>query len=211
MRLVVTDLAADRGSGPIFEDVSFTLAGGEGLLVTGPNGAGKSTLIRAIAGLLRPSAGQAVVEGGDSDFPGVSDDYPEVGAAAHYLGPFNAMKPTLTVAENLAFWQKLAGGTMALTIDEGLEYVGLTHTRDLPFSYLSTGQRRRIAIARLVLNCRPIWLLDEPTSGLDAASEREFASLVREHLDYGGIVVAATHLPLPVEGMKRLEFAGAAS
>ena len=198
MKLVVTDLAADRGAGTIFENVSFTLAKSEGLVVTGPNGAGKSTLIRAIAGLLRASAGSAAIEGDDGRWPTVA-------AASHYLGPVNAMKPTLSVHENLSFWRDFAGEP-AVTIDEALATVGLEHTRDLPFSYLSTGQRRRIAITKLLLNWRPVWLLDEPTSGLDAASEAHFAGLVTDHLRAGGIVVAATHLPIAVEGMKKLQF-----
>ena len=200
MKLVVTDLAADRGSGPIFEAVAFALADGEGLLVTGPNGAGKSTLVRAIAGLLRPSAGTASLE--------ETDDWPDVPSASHYLGPINAMKPALSVFENLSFWQDFCGRP-ALDIDEALDRIGLQHTRDLPFSYLSTGQRRRVSIAKLLVSHRPVWLLDEPTSGLDAASELHFAELVREHMEAGGIVVAATHLPIRVDGMKRLEFGGA--
>ncbi len=198
MKLVVDDLAADRGSGLIFENISFSLGDGEGLVVTGPNGAGKSTLIRAVAGLLRPAHGTARIE----DETGTWTD---LAAASHYLGPINAMKPALTVRENLAFWQAFAGKP-AMTIDEVLRTVGLEHTGDLPFSYLSTGQRRRIAIAKLLLNWRPVWLLDEPTSGLDAASERHFAGLVRDHMKTGGIVVAATHLPIAVDGMKRLTF-----
>ncbi|MFZ2102002.1 MAG: heme ABC exporter ATP-binding protein CcmA [Oricola sp.] len=201
MRLVVSDLAADRGSGPIFEHVSFVLADGEGLVVTGPNGAGKSTLIRAIAGLLRPAHGEAIIEDGGGRWT-------DVGSASHYLGPFNAMKPALTVDENLSYWRSFAGEAAA-SIGEALATVGLEHARDLPFSYLSTGQRRRIAIAKLLLNHRPVWLLDEPTSGLDAASELHFAGLVRAHMAKGGIVVAATHLPIAVEGMKRLTFGGA--
>ncbi|WP_338018587.1 heme ABC exporter ATP-binding protein CcmA [Oricola indica] len=203
MKLVVTDLAADRGSGPIFEAITFALQDGEGLLVTGPNGAGKSTLIRAIAGLLRPSAGTAEIEG-------ATEDWPDVPSASHYLGPINAMKPALTVFENLSFWQTFCGRP-ALGVDEALERIGLEHTRDLPFSYLSTGQRRRVSIAKLLISHRPVWLLDEPTSGLDAASELHFAELVREHMETGGIVAAATHLPIRVEGMKELKFGGVAA
>ena len=101
MKLVVTDLGADRGSGPIFEAITFALRDGEGLLVTGPNGAGKSTLVRAIAGLLRPSSGTAVLE--------ETNEWPDVPSASHYLGPINAMKPALSVFENLSFWQSFCG------------------------------------------------------------------------------------------------------
>ncbi|WP_421856054.1 heme ABC exporter ATP-binding protein CcmA [Oricola sp.] len=201
MKLVVRDLAADRGAGPVFEQVSFTLAAGEGLLVTGPNGAGKSTLIRAIAGLLHPSAGKAYMENADGSKT-------KVAAASHLLGPINAMKPALTVRENLGFWQAFHGEPSA-SLNDAMELVGLEHTLDLPFSYLSTGQRRRVSIAKLLLNHRPVWLLDEPTSGLDAASEKQFATLIRDQLVGGGIVVAATHLPIKVAGMKSLTFGGA--
>jgi len=201
MRLVVRDLAVDRGAGTIFEGVDFSLTDGEGLVVTGPNGAGKSTLIRAMAGLLRASAGSAAIEDDDGKWPSVA-------AASHYLGPANAMKPALSVHENLTFWQAFAGKP-ELEVDEALATVGLQHTGDLPFSYLSTGQRRRISIAKLLLNWRPVWLLDEPTSGLDSSSEIHFAGLVSDHMRAGGIVVAATHLPIAVEGMKRLKFGGA--
>ncbi|TCD15871.1 heme ABC exporter ATP-binding protein CcmA [Oricola cellulosilytica] len=201
MKLAVSGLAADRGAGIIFENVGFTLERGTGLVVIGPNGAGKSTLIRAVAGLLRPSAGTVVLEGG-------GEEWPDVAAACHYLGPANAMKPALTVRENLTFWRDF-GGQRDCDIAAALEIVGLAHTAELPFSYLSTGQRRRVSIAKLFLNRRPLWLLDEPTSGLDAAAEARFAELLRDHLEDGGIAVAATHLPLDVAGLRELRFGAA--
>ena len=197
MRLDVTGLAVRRGTETIFENVSFSLEAGEGLLVTGPNGAGKSTLMRTIAGLIRPLAGRFTLTGAGEET--------DPAAHCHFLGPVNAMKPPLTVRENLAFWRGL-GGVPADTPLAALERVGLPHLVDLPFSYLSTGQRRRVAIARLFVTKRPLWLVDEPTSGLDAESEAVFARLLGAHLEEGGIVIAATHLPIAVAGMRTLRF-----
>jgi heme exporter protein A len=203
MRLVADDLGGKRGGETIFSGVSFALAEGEGLIVTGPNGAGKSTLLRVVAGLLPTADGAIRLEGGGVDCPTVA-------SACHYLGHENGMKTALTVAENLAFWQDFLGATH-LPVMEALEMVGLDAIGHLPFGYLSTGQKRRIAIARLLVSYRPVWLLDEPTSGLDKASEIQFIALMRTHLDDGGIIIAATHLPLGLDGVTELrmgEFRG---
>lgn len=197
MRLAASGLAIARGGLTLAAGISFTLGQGEGLIVTGANGAGKSTLLRVVAGLLRAADGQVTLDNG-------GDRWPDVAAASHYLGHQNAMKPALTVAENLAFWQSFNGEPNA-TIDEALEQTGLTHTRDLPYAWLSTGQKRRIAIARLLLNERPVWILDEPTSGLDAQSSRGFAALMGRHLEAGGILIAATHMPLGLDNLQTLE------
>lgn len=196
MRLVVDNLAAARGGERIFEGVSFALSAGEGLAVTGPNGAGKTTLLRVLAGLLRAADGSVILEG--------AGDAP-LAAQAHFLGPGNAFKPGLTVRENLDFWRGFSSHP-ASTPDEALTRVGLARVIDVPFSDLSTGQRRRVAIARLFCNERPIWILDEPTSGLDAQSEGVFAGFIRDKLMAGGIVIAATHLPLGVDRLKTLRF-----
>jgi len=198
MKLVADGLAARRGNEMVFEGVGFALSAGEGMVVTGPNGAGKSTLLRVLAGFLRPAAGSAAM----ADAPGGIAD---IAAHAHFLSPLNAMKPALTVRENLVFWRTF-GEAGAATPEEALERVGLGHAIDVPFSDLSTGQRRRAAIARLFVNRRPVWLLDEPTSGLDARAEATFAGIIAEHLDHDGIVIAATHLPIDVAGMKKLRF-----
>ena len=188
MRLTVADLAAERGGETIFSGVSFTLGAGNALVITGPNGAGKSTLLRTLAGLLPATAGSIEFDGG-------SETWPTLAAALHYLGPQNAMKPALTVGENLEFW-RVFNGSPRLSVAQALESVRLPDVGHLPYGYLSTGQRRRISIARLLVSHRPVWLLDEPTSGLDMASERRFAELMKDHLAEAGIVVAATHLPL---------------
>ncbi len=196
MRLVADKLGGERGGESIFSNIDFALGAGRALIVTGPNGSGKSTLLRVIAGLLPVAAGTVRLEGG-------GEEWPDVAAACHYLGHENALKTALTVAENLRFWREF-NGRPHLEIGEALAMVGLDSVADLPFGYLSTGQRRRIAIARLIVSYRPLWLLDEPTAGLDKAAERQFAELMRTHLEDGGHLVAATHVALGLEGALEL-------
>ena len=160
IRLLVSDLACVRGGRGVFAGLSFSLAAGAALLASGPNGAGKSSLLRLIAGLLRPAEGRLTLEGGDGDAT--------IGEQAHYLGHQDALKPSLTVAENLAFWVHYLGGSDAATAP-AIETVGLGTIASLPAAYLSAGQRRRLSIARLIAIDRPLWLLDEPTSALDTA------------------------------------------
>ncbi|TIL71741.1 MAG: heme ABC exporter ATP-binding protein CcmA [Mesorhizobium sp.] len=196
MRLIAENLGGERGGEAVFSGINFALSKGQALIVTGPNGAGKSTLLRIVAGLLPVAAGRLLVEGGGEDFPSVA-------SACHYLGHQNAMKTALSVAENLRFWRDFSGADF-LSAEEALAMVGLDGIGHLPFGYLSTGQRRRAAIAKLLVSRRPLWLLDEPTAGLDKASEERFGRLMREHLDEGGIIIAATHLPLGLEGAQEL-------
>ena len=194
MRLVAENLSGERAGEPVFAGVNFALRSGEMLTVTGPNGAGKSTLLRMIAGLLPFAGGSLILE---SDLRG------DVAAITHYLGPLNAMKPALSVCENLRFWQAFLG-EHRFPVQDALEAVGLGEIGHLPVAFLSTGQRRRASIAKLLVSRRPIWLLDEPTSGLDKASQVRIAGLIQSHLAEGGIVIAATHLPLGVEGTLEL-------
>ncbi|ODT13566.1 MAG: heme ABC exporter, ATP-binding protein CcmA [Mesorhizobium sp. SCN 65-12] len=207
MRLIAENLGGERGGEPVFSGIGFTLDKGEALVVTGPNGVGKSTLLRVVAGLLPARPGRVLVEGGGEDFPTVA-------SACHYLGHLNAMKTALSVAENLRFWRSFQGdsgqansageGAPAPGVEDALKTVGLGGIGHLPFGYLSTGQKRRVSIAKLLVSHRPVWLLDEPTAGLDKASEERFAGLMRAHLESGGILIAATHLPLGLEGVKQL-------
>ncbi|MDX8479087.1 heme ABC exporter ATP-binding protein CcmA [Mesorhizobium sp. VK24D] len=196
MRLIAENLGGERGGETVFSGIGFALEKGEALIVTGPNGAGKSTLLRVLAGLLPAAEGRVRVEGGGEEFSSVA-------STAHYLGHLNAMKTALSVDENLGFWRAFQGEP-GLVVEEALETVGLGGLGHLPFGYLSTGQKRRASIAKLLVSRRPIWLLDEPTAGLDKASEERFAGLMKGHLEDGGIVVAATHLPLGLEGAKAL-------
>ncbi|MDX8531862.1 heme ABC exporter ATP-binding protein CcmA [Mesorhizobium sp. VK25A] len=199
MRLIAENLGGERGGETVFSNIGFALDKGEALIVTGPNGSGKSTLLRVVAGLLPAAGGKVLVEGGGEAFPTVA-------SASHYLGHLNAMKMALSVEENLGFWRAFQGEA-GLSVEEALEMVALGGLGHLPFGYLSTGQRRRASIAKLLVSRRPVWLLDEPTAGLDKASEERFAGLMRGHLRDGGIVVAATHLPLGLDRARELQMA----
>lgn len=198
MRLTAEGIAGERGGTELFRDVSFSIGPGEGLVLTGPNGAGKSTMLRILAGLLRPSAGRVFF---------TEDNGEPAHEPFHFLSAQNAMKDQLSTLDNLRFWKDFLPGHPSRTGIEpltALERVGLAHTADLPFGYLSTGQRRRAAIARLLVSHRPVWLADEPTSGLDKASESLFASIASSHLSSGGILIAATHLPLGIAGLQEM-------
>ena len=204
MRLVAEGLSAKRGEDLIFQDISFEIAGGAALVVKGPNGSGKSTLLRVLAGLLPAHSGTAKLLA-------AAQPVERVGEAAHYLGHRNAMKRELTVEENLSFWKSFFGdfaGGAGLSIPEAVEAVGLGGIAHLPFGYLSAGQQRRMAMAKLLVAWRPVWILDEPTAALDAAAEAMFAGLVTAHLARGGIAIAATHQPLGLEGVKELWMKG---
>lgn len=194
IRLRVEGLSAKRGEDLIFHDISFIVAAGEALIVTGPNGSGKSTLLRVLAGLLAPESGTVRLDDTAADI-----GHPR--ELCHYLGHRNAMKHELTVEENLSFWKSFMGdsvGGSGIGIEEATEALGLGGISHLPFGYLSAGQQRRMAMAKLLVAYRPVWILDEPTAALDAAADRLFAGLVERHLGAGGVVVAATHQPLGV-------------
>jgi heme exporter protein A len=200
MRLEASDLTCIRGGREIFAGLSFSVDPGEILLVTGRNGAGKSSLLRMIAGLVRIAAGRLVLRGGDPERT--------VAEQAHYLGHWDALKPSLSVAENLAFWVHYLGGVGP--VGQALETVGLDALADLPAAYLSAGQRRRLSIARLVAIQRPVWLLDEPTSALDRQAQEDLARLMQRHLANGGLILAATHGPIGVDGARQLRLGSAA-
>ncbi len=203
MQAVATKLKGRRGDSVLFEDIGFTVGRGEALIITGPNGSGKSTLLRILAGLLAADSGEFLLHGDDGEALLVSE-------FAHYLGHRNAMKRELRVSENLGFWksfQRSENGE-GLSIDAAIEAVGLTGVAHLPFGYLSAGQQRRIALARLLVCKRPLWLLDEPTAALDRRSDQLFADLVRTHLASGGLAIAATHQPLGLDNVKTLELSG---
>jgi heme exporter protein A len=198
MQLWAENLACVRGGREVFASLSFSVAAGEALVVTGLNGAGKSSLLRATAGLVRLSAGKIALHGGDADMT--------VGEQAHYLGHLDALKPALTVSENLTFWTGYLGGGVGAS---ALDAVDLTALADLPAAYLSAGQRRRLSLARLVAVKRPLWLLDEPTNALDATAQRRLTELMRRHLDGGGIIVAASHGPIGMDGARELRLGAA--
>jgi heme exporter protein A len=195
MRLVASDLACVRGGRQVFSGVGFAVDAGAALLVTGPNGAGKSSLLRLIAGLVGVAGGGIALDGGDGELT--------IGEQAHYLGHQDALKSSLSVEENLAFWASVLGDGTA-RVGTALAAVGLDSLARLPALYLSAGQRRRLSIARLIAIARPIWLLDEPTSGLDTSGQAMLADLMRGHLAGGGLILAATHGPIGLDGTTEL-------
>ena len=205
MHLTAENLGVRRGEDFIFMNISFKLSDGEALVLTGRNGSGKSTLLRTVAGLLRPERGQVKIAG-----EGIEAEM-RPSEACHYLGHRNAMKTELTVSENLRFWKDFLGdfhGAAGVAIDEAAESVGLDGITHLPFGYLSAGQQRRFAMAKLLVAWRPVWILDEPTAALDRAADDMFTDLVKGHLAKGGIVLAATHQPLGLEKAQELQMTG---
>jgi heme exporter protein A len=210
IRLLGRGVRCIRGGREVFSGLDFEVPAGEALAVTGRNGSGKTSLLRLIAGLLAPAGGSVALEGGETELT--------LAEQAHYLGHRDALKPALSVAENLRFWRDFLGGQISSTgespnrgqgkgLDEGLDQsldqslaaVGLNHATHLPAAYLSAGQRRRLSIARLLAVRRLLWLLDEPTTALDTAGRSLFSTLMRDHLATGGIIIAATHGPLGIE------------
>ncbi|WP_372618500.1 heme ABC exporter ATP-binding protein CcmA [Falsiroseomonas sp.] len=189
------ELACWRGERAVFAGLSFSLAPGGALLLTGPNGAGKSSLLRLLAGLIPAAEGRLLWQGEDA----LADRVAHAGRL-RYLGHGDALKPSLTARENLDFFARLWGGEASLA----LAALGLAELADLPARVLSSGQKRRLALARLALAPVPLWLLDEPTVGLDAASVERLGALLAAHRGAGGMVLAATHLPLPLPGAGEL-------
>lgn len=191
LRLTARELACVRGGRKIFTGLSFEVDGGAALAVTGRNGAGKTSLLRIVAGLLAPAEGEIALTGGGDE---------TLAERAHYVGHRDAMKPSLTVQENLGFWRDFLGriGDEGLELGACLTAVGLDHAADLPAAYLSAGQRRRLSFARLLAAPRPLWLLDEPSSALDASGQAMIAELMTRHLAGGGLILAATHGPLGI-------------
>ncbi len=194
VRLIVESLACRRSGRRVFAGLSFALGPGEALIVTGRNGAGKSSLLAMLAGRLRPDAGAIrIEEAGERTLP----------ECLHLVGHRDGLKGAMTARENLDFARDLLG-SRSLPPEEALAEVGLAHAAALPVAYLSAGQRRRVALARLLVARRPLWLLDEPTSALDAASQGTLSILMNEHLARGGIIVAATHAPLDLRGVREI-------
>jgi heme exporter protein A len=196
--LAAEGLAAFRGERLVFRDISFDLAPGGALVLAGPNGTGKSSLIRLIAGLTPPAAGRLLWDGVDA-----LDDPPLHARRLCFLGHLDAVKPGLTVADNLAFSIAADRGR----IHAALESVDLARFAPLPARLLSAGQKRRLALARLALSDAPLWLLDEPTTGLDAASVARLELRFAAYRAAGGMIVAATHLPLGLPGARMLSLA----
>lgn len=196
MLLRLRDVVAGYGDTVVLDGLSLDVSSGDVVSLTGPNGAGKTTLLRLVAGLLRPRAGLIELDGGDPEA--------SVGQQAHLVGHLNAMKPRLTVSENLRHWAGMLGGTSG-DVEAGLGAFALVDLADVPVGYLSAGQRRRAALARLRAAPRPLWLLDEPTTALDSTFAALVAAVITDHARQGGLVIAATHLPLGVPGARALD------
>ncbi len=187
-----------RGGRLVFEDLSFGLSSGGAMLLTGPNGSGKSTLLRLMAGLIAPTLGVMAWDGEP-----ISEDPGDHRARLHYLAHAEAIKPALTVAEDLAFWQALNGSDAPIA--GAIEAMGLQDRTGVPCRYLSAGQRRRLALARLLVSDTDLWLLDEPSVGLDTASLARLREAIAAHRNGGGMVVAATHVDLGFEAADGLD------
>lgn len=194
MELLGHDLTCERGGRIVFRNVSLSLRPGQLMQLTGPNGSGKSSLLRLIAGLNEAQAGSVELKGGSEELT--------LGQQAHYVAHQEPVKSALSVAENLAFWRGFLGGG---DVDEALAAFDLTRLSSYPAGLLSAGQKRRLALARLVLVPRVLWLLDEPTVGLDTASLARLVAVMDRQLDGGGMIIAATHVPLGREPDVRLD------
>ena len=191
-------MACIRGERPVFSGVSFRLAPGGALTLTGPNGSGKSSLLRILAGLLRPAGGTLAWDG-----QSLKDDRAAHRRRLHYVGHLDAVKPALTVAENLKDWARLRGA--AGPGPGALEALGIERLADVPGRYLSAGQRRRLALARLLAAPAPLWLLDEPTVTLDADASARVGAMIARHRAGGGMAIVATHGEIALEGAERLD------
>jgi heme exporter protein A len=185
MQLTASGLACERGGRLVFSGLAFSLGPGESMLVSGPNGAGKTTLLRTICGLCEPNAGRIDLTGLDRELT--------IGQRSHYIAHSDGVKAALTVAENLAFWADFYGGA---DIEAALHAFDLEPLAHYSAALLSSGQRRRLALSRLLLVRRLLWILDEPTVGLDAASQKMLTSHAEDHLAQGGMAIVTSHIPL---------------
>ena len=188
----------------MLKGVSVDVAAGDCVHVAGPNGAGKTTLLRVLAGLLSPEEGAVHWQGKP-----IGADRAAYGAALSYLGHSDGLKAELTAFENLAFDVGLRRRAAAAEFGQALQQVALTGARDRPARALSAGQRRRLAMARVMLSAAPLWLLDEPLTNLDEAGVHCVSEIIASHLDAGGAALVASHQPpaIPRYTLRRLELA----
>lgn len=186
--LSLRNLAVRRGGRLLFEDLGLELKSGEACALTGPNGSGKTSLLRAVAGLVRTETGEIIFDSAE----------PEAarGAGLHFIGHQDGLKPARTALEELRFWTRWSGGTEA-EARGAAQALDLVPLLDLEVRRLSAGQRRRLALARLLAAPRPLWLLDEPLSPLDARWRARFGEIMADHLRRSGLILAAVHDPLP--------------
>lgn len=187
--LTLADVALSRGGRRLISGLSLSLSAGEACALVGPNGSGKTSLLRAIAGLMTPDAGAV-------GFGSLDPDEAR-GRGLHFAAHLDGLKPARTAAEELAFWARWAGGS-GDGLDAAVAALDLERLLPLEVRRLSAGQRRRVALARLVATPRPLWLLDEPLSPLDAAWRARFGQIMEQHRQAGGLILAAVHDPLPI-------------
>ncbi|MEK9726434.1 MAG: heme ABC exporter ATP-binding protein CcmA [Rhodospirillaceae bacterium] len=195
-----TGLACFRGGRMVFAGLSFRLSSGGAILLKGPNGSGKSSLLRVMAGLLQPATGMLSWHDGD-----VTEEPETHFSRLHYVGHHDAVKPVLTVAENVRFWARLRGGGEG--VEAALEGLAIRHLADVPGRFLSAGQKRRVNLARVLAHPATLWLLDEPTTALDTDTIKSFEQACAAHRARGGMVVASTHAELALDGAEVLNLA----
>lgn len=205
-----------RGERAVFAGLDFEVADGGALVLIGPNGVGKSSLLRLMAGLLKPAAGELRWNGA-----ALFDDPEGHRARLHYLGHLDGVQPLLKVAENLKFWaglrgaggagERAAGRGLDEAVQRALDAFGLAHLADMPCRFLSAGQRRRLALARIIATDAALWLLDEPTAGLDSDAVAALDRAVAEHRGRGGMVVLASHAAATPDAAATLELSAYAA
>ncbi len=186
-----------RGERVVFTGLSFVANAGEALVLRGPNGSGKSTLLRLMAGLIKPHEGRLDWQG-----EAIHEEPEQHNARLHYVGHADAVKPVLTVHENVSFWASLRPQPDQTT--KALEAFGIAYLADIPGRFLSAGQKRRTNLARILATPAPLWLLDEPTTALDAAAIRDLQQAIARHRTSGGIVIASTHAEIGLENARIL-------
>ena len=205
LKLTADGLSCVRGDRLVLNGVSFTCDAHSPLIVKGPNGAGKSTLLRVVAGLVAKASGDVQMSG--DGFGGASAMEAE---QIHYVGHSDGVKPVLTVRENVAFWAAFLGRAGSHHVQNALQTFDLESVADLPAQFLSAGQKRRVALARLIASARALWLLDEPTAALDQSSAAKLADVRAAHCQSGGLLMIATHDDLKVPGAQILELSSSA-
>jgi heme exporter protein A len=197
-RFEAQELGCVRGGRAVFGGLGFALDAGGALVLRGPNGSGKSSLLRILAGLLRPTNGRLLWNGAT-----VRETPDEHRARLHFVSHLDSVKPLMTAAETLGFLAVVRGERAAASM--ALDRLGIRHLADVPGRFLSAGQKRRVALARLVASPARLWLLDEPTVTLDAEAIGRLEAIMAEHRKSGGMVIAATHTDITVESAEQLD------
>ncbi len=206
MDLEADKLTCERGGRLLFSDLKFALSGGDGLVLRGANGSGKSSLLKIVATLLTPSDGELRWRG-----QAVAEEPDHYRRRIGYVGHLDAVKPALTVRENLTQWARLlVPGGGETSVEGALDTFAISHLADMPAQHLSAGQRKRTALARLLLRDNAIWLLDEPSVSLDRDGVDRLIAAIDEHRSGGGMVLVATHIDLGLTGAADLHLGGGA-